>query len=95
MTKCTTLGIITSLSLALARFRTGRVAHIVSECSSVRLSADRAMCGSRAVSSSTATFMVDICTALIAFAVYHGIVASFVCDFAASVITKVIIVGAV
>ena len=95
MTKCTTLGIITSLSLALARFRTGRVAHIVSECSSVRLSADRAMCGSRAVSNSTATFMVNIRSALITLAVHCGIIASFVCDFAASVITKVIAIGAI
>ena len=39
--------------------------------------------------------MVNICTALIAFPVYHGIVASLVCDLAAAVITKVITVGAV
>ena len=39
--------------------------------------------------------MVNIRSALITLAVHCGIIASFVCDFAASVITKVIAIGAI
>ena len=74
----------------------GRIVPIVSECVSVGLTADGAVCGVGAVSSATDTLVVNRQATFITFAVKGiGIIATLVCDLAAAVITKVITVGAV